>query len=82
MHEERPVRDVDDLDLGEIFDHLDDLLAVLRVAGVDGDVADGPVLAHPHDVDRADEPTRLTHAGQYFPKAPASCGNSTRRVRL
>ena len=70
VHQERPVRDVDNLDLRQIFDDLDDLLAVLGVAGVDGDVADGPVLAHPHDVDGADQPAASPTAVRIFPEPP------------
>src|SRR5215210_4481370 len=70
VHEERPVGDVDDLDVGQPLDGLDDPLAVLGVAGVDGYVADGPVLAHPDDVHGPDQPVGLADDRQDLAQRP------------
>jgi hypothetical protein len=65
VHEERPVGDVYDLYVGQALDDVDDLLAVFRIASVDGDVPDGPLLLHPHDVDRADQAVSLPYGRKY-----------------
>src|ERR687893_1976458 len=71
VHQEGPVGDVDDLDLRQPFDGLDHPLAVLGIAGVYGDVADGPVLAHPDDVHRPDHPVGLPDGRQDLAQRPS-----------
>ncbi len=74
MHQKRPVGDVHDLDVRQVVHDLDYLLAVLRVAGVDGNVADGRLLLHPYDVHRAYHAAGVPDGREYLSEGP-------RRVR-
>ena len=82
MHEERPVRDVYNLDVRQIVDGLDHLLGVLGVAGVDGDSPDGSLHPYPHDIYRPHQRTRVAHNYQDLAERPRLVGNSTLRVKL
>ena len=68
VHQERPVRDVDDPDLGQVLDDLNHLLAMLGVTGVDGNIAGGSVLAHPHYVDGTDHSVSIPYGRQNLPE--------------
>ena len=54
MHQERAVRNFQDVDFGVVFQQLDDLLAMLNVGRVNRKVASNRVPADVHNVDRAD----------------------------
>src|SRR6185295_11010212 len=54
VHQERRIRDLQQLDAINIFNSLDDLIAVLTGDTADGDIADDVVVADGDDVDSAD----------------------------
>ncbi len=56
VHQEGPVRDVDDLDTGHSFQTVHDLLTVMAVPGLDGDVPDDAGGQRLHDVNCSDIP--------------------------
>ena len=68
VHQERPVRDVDDPDLGQVLDDLNHLLAMLGVTGVDGNIAGSSVVAHPHYVDGTDHSVSIPYGRQNLPE--------------
>ena len=61
MHQEGPVGDVRDLDHGKLAELVDDTLAVLAVAGLDGHVPEDPVARHLDQVHGTDVPTGLAY---------------------
>jgi hypothetical protein len=54
VHQERPVRDVLDLDAGKGADRGHDPVEVIGVLGEHRDVADLGALLHPYEVDRVE----------------------------
>ena len=70
VQQERAVGDALHLDAVERPHGLDDPLAVLRVAGVDGDVAHRALAARAHEVDRAEVAARLADRGRDAREAP------------
>jgi len=70
VHEERAVRDVDDLDAPDRLQALDHLLPVPLVARLEGEVTDDRLLTDFDQIDRADVAAGLADRGGNFTQHP------------
>ena len=63
MHKEGAIRHVDNLDVAEGSQLLDELVAMILIANVDGHIANDVISFEPGDIDRTDVSAEFTDLG-------------------